>query len=469
MNLNFSHSRLSGLLIIIFALSVSSCAAVSPARSERPLEDEDIIRNIHSHAATLTAGKTKFSLKSNTESRFFSITEEREGDYAYQYDQNQSLTSARGSSRSNDGSENFIWLSTCAFIQRNDSAWEPTNDNPDQSLSVLTAYNVFTKLENKFTLIRPKDPHEPVEYFYGSTNKSIMELLSQIGNINLQHLPLNGLKAEAHFYVVPQSGQIQQVNVQIIDTRKNSVPAEVQLIFYDINQPLNLVAPSNSVNAGRKGNDRSLDEAERWKRLSTVQAELMKHQTYKILSDVKYVYNTLNAGLHGHTVNSGQVVKLKSGYLFRGDRRVQNDRTDVLQEFVESPSGNFVLTSGNWVRQPVTAKASSPAYTLIYDLLQLNQGLSASENENKTIFSYSGKNRLFFMLCRDLFHMDLSELNGQNVQIDLSVTADKNSLTLESFSLRLRTVYNNVLDLTGYMQFLEYDSPRIVDLPPEIR
>ena len=73
------------------------------------------------------------------------------------------------------------------------------------------------------------------------------------------------------------------------------------------------------------------------------------------------------------------------------------------------------------------------------------------------------------MLCRDLFHMDLSELNGQNVQIDLSVTADKNSLTLESFSLRLRTVYNNVLDLTGYMQFLEYGSPRIVDLPPEIR
>ena len=99
----------------------------------------------------------------------------------------------------------------------------------------------------------------------------------------------------------------------------------------------------------------------------------------------------------------------------------------------------------------------------------MNQGLSASENENKTIFSYSGKNRLFFMLCRDLFHMDLSELNGQNVQIDLSVTADKNSLTLESFSLRLRTVYNNVLDLTGYMQFLEYGSPRIVDLPPEIR
>ena len=247
------------------------------------------------------------------------------------------------------------------------------------------------------------------------------------------------------------------------------MPAEVQLIFYDINQPLNLVAPSNSVNAGRKGNDRSLDEAERWKRLSTLQAELMKHQTYKILSDVKYVYNTLNAGLHGHTVNSGQVVKLKSGYLFRGDRRIQNDRTDVLQEFVEIPSGNFVLTSGNWVRQPVTAKASSPAYTLIYDLLQLNQGLSASENENKTIFSYSGKNRLFFMLCRDLFHMDLSELNGQNVQIDLSVTADKNSLTLESFSLRLRTVYNNVLDLTGYMQFLEYGSPRIVDLPPEIR
>lgn len=470
MRKNISILRFLSLFTLVsLLLTTTACQLSKPAVKEnKPPELEDILRSIHKSAAELMSCKTKLRVISKTESRFFTVEDKTEGNYYYAYDSSRSLIGAKAELKTNTGTEDLIWLPANGYIRRNEGSWEQSTQYPDQSYSLLTAYNVFAKLESRMQLLPVADHPELVEFYYDHTNRTGLTTLAGLGDINLQQLPLKGLRALAHFFFRTDSGQLQQVDFQIEDTRDQQILLDLQLLFYDVNQEVRLEAPSSGDKQAPAQQETLLDATQRWNQLSELLEAAKKFSSYHLLSDLKYVYKPQGQKLQGHTVNQGQVVQEKNTYFQIGDRRIQNDRVEREVEFAENPEASYLHEKDGWVRQNAGTPDHSPVQVLLTDLLSLNQGLTASSTPGKTVYSYSGQNQIFFLLCKHLFDMDLSELRGQDIRIDLSVTIDDEKKQVELFRIRLRSPYNDTLDLTGSLQFLNYDAPITVSWPEDI-
>lgn len=459
--------QLTCTICLSFLLVACQLPQREPAATR--FEPDLMLREVHRLANNLSSTKTAFEIESTTESRFFTLQDIKKGEYLYSYDANHTLIAARGKYETKAGNEELIWLSTNGFVRRNDGQWEKTHQYPDQSLSLFNAYQVFAKLQNRMKMLDVNNHRDFVEFYYDSDLKAGLQTLSELGNINLQQLPLHGLRAIAHFYIHKQLNLLQQVNLNIVDQSNNKTLLKLQLLFYDVNQPVQIKAPED-VHTGDQAEDTDemLNENERWTLLNDLLRKQKSNLVYNVLSDLKYTYNVQNQRLQGHTVNQGQVVRTQGQYIYAGDRRIQNDRVDSSFEFAEGSKGSFLKDEQGW-REDKFYQAPEKDFlpVLLYDLMSLNQGMNAFVKDDQVIFSYSGTNQLVFVICSHLFDLDLSELKGQTIQIDFDLHLNRAREEISQLQIRLRSPYNDAINLHAKMQFVHYGDRAVVTWPLE--
>lgn len=461
------------LLALLLVCTATACQPLLVQQPEPKLPERDFfLRTLHQFGATVHSAKTQIKYLAKTQSRFFTLEDHREGFYHFTYDSARALLNAHSQLNTPLGQEELLWFPAKAYIRRNEGPWEETRQHPDQSYSIVEAYRVFGQLESKMTLLGVEGHPDLVEFYYDHDSKSGLEVLAQLGAINLQQLPLYGLRGLAHFFFQKDSGQLQQVDLTIEDEVQAPL-VSLTLVFEGINQPIELQAPELDETAQSETDQTQLrlDEGTRWTDLSQRLAAHEAIATYQLASDLRYTYHIQEQHLNGHTVDQLQMVRQDAGYFVRGDRRLQNDRVDARLEYYQNQHGAWTQEpSGDWQRI-AEGHDRDPASRLLYQLLRLNQGLMASEGQGKIVYSYSGMNPVFFGLLSELFNLDLSELRGQTIQIDLALTVPAQDTTLQSFRIRLRSPYNDTLDLQASLDFLNYDRPALVepatDLPAQ--
>lgn len=460
--------RIKFRILGVILAGVLGCSPLTACQTTEPvvhqaatLDRESLLRQIHKVSASIQSATTKIQSETTTQNRFFTIQDSLAGTYLYSYDASRSLVGAQADLQSSEGREQLIWLPTNGYIRRDDNPWETSTQYPNQTYSLVNAYSIFSKLESRMSLLPVESHPELVEFYYDSDSRSGMEILSGLGSVPLQQLPLTGLRAIVHFFFQRESGQLQQLALQIDEPAQSKTWTQLSMLFYDVNQEVRMTAPELGSDTQESAPTELLNEAERWNHLSQLLDQAQLYETYQMLKDVQYIYNVPGQTLRGHNVDQVQVVQQNGNYFLRGDRRIQNDRANFDTEVYQIPSGVYTGKPGSWNRiQDGTPK--SPVSTLIYDLLSLNQGLTASRSQGKTVYSYSGTNQLFFVLCNHLFEMDLRDLRNQKIQIDLDFSIEDHSSTPHRFRIRLRSPYNDTLDLTGEMQFLNYnEQPKI--------
>lgn len=450
----------------IMALLSSCTGQVQPSSPPPVMDRETVQRLVLEQANLVQASTSTISYRSVLSSPYFVIQDQREGKYYYQYNKSQALMGAASDLKLNEQHEEYRWLTTRAFLRQNDGSWETSTLYPDQSYSALTAYQVFSQLTSELQYLEVEGHPDLAEFFYSTDRQSGLKTVAQLADINIQQLPVEGLRVFLHFFVEKATGFLRQLDLSILDQREQKNIVDLRLLFEKLEDAGRLMAPSNEeiqpdVSAGAQ----LLDERERWNFLSAVQQNMRESQTYSLLSDIKYLYSIQGQNLRGHTVHRGQLVRDEQGYYILGDRRINNDRMDRMQNYYEDRTGTYLEDNGSWIRQNIQPRDLPPAEALLNDLLKLNQGLHAASSKGRIVFSYSGSNPLFLLLCEDLFSMDMAEYRSMALQIDVDASLSEESQQIDSFRIRLRSAKTNQLDLTGQLYFVDRNKAPLHERP----